>query len=66
MAGTFQVYAIEGESKRTQDGFLAISESSKKLIFDGDFLGFEAADMKYKELMSRAVKEGFVQKSKRL
>ena len=65
MAGRFQVYAIEGESERTQNGFLAISEASKKLIFDDDFLGFEAADMKYKELMADAVKEGFDQKPKR-
>jgi DNA primase len=64
MAGIFQVYAIEGKSTGTKDGFLLTLEDGKKLIFDGDFAGFEAADAKYKKLIDDAVKEGFWKKAK--
>ena len=49
MAGTFQVYCVEGRNNKIDDGFLAISDDSKQLVFDEDFLGFEAADTKYRD-----------------
>jgi hypothetical protein len=64
MAGTFQVFGIEGTSNRLQDGFLVISDDSKNLIFDGDFAGLEAAEVKYKQLVAEAIKEGFIKTSK--
>jgi hypothetical protein len=64
MAGAFQVYCVEGVSNKLNDGFLAISDDNKQLMFDEDFVGFEAADMKYKELVAVAHKEGFIKKPK--
>lgn len=64
MAGTFQVYGIEGASNKTPDGFFTVLTDSRKLIFDRDFAGLEAADMKYRELIDQAIKEGFIKTPK--
>ena len=60
----FQVYEIEGKSTATKEGFFLMLEADKKLIFDGDFAGFEAADAKYKQLVAEAIEEGFHPKLK--
>ena len=64
MAGIFQVYGIEGKSSGLDGGFVSVLEEGKKLIFEGDFAGFDAADAKYKELIADAIKDRFIKKSK--
>jgi hypothetical protein len=59
--GTFQVYALEGTGKGIRDGKFAKPDEEPKVLFDGDFQGFDAAAKKFKQIVEEAIANGFKQ-----